>query len=63
MVRGAVVSGMNWAKGIAPDKENREKDDFYPTPRDGIDALLRVESFTGAIWEHGYTGKPELNWL
>lgn len=32
-------------------KEKREKDDFYPTPPDGTRALLRVEKFSGAIWE------------
>lgn len=37
--------------GVAIDAENREKDDFYPTPRDGIEALLAVETFTGPIWE------------
>lgn len=37
--------------GVAMDAENREKDDFYPTPREGIEALLSVEQFNGAIWE------------
>lgn len=36
---------------IARDPENRERDDFYATPRRGIEALLRVEKFDGAIWE------------
>lgn len=31
--------------------ELREKDDFYPTPPEGTEALLRVEKFEGAIWE------------
>lgn len=31
--------------------ELREKDDFYPTPPEGTEALLSVESFDGAIWE------------
>lgn len=30
---------------------DREKDDFYPTPPEATEALLRVESFEGAIWE------------
>lgn len=37
--------------GVAVDRENREKDDFYPTPPEGTEALLRVESFDGPIWE------------
>lgn len=36
---------------IIPDAENREKDDFYPTPPEGTQALLSVEHFTGPIWE------------
>lgn len=30
---------------------SRVKDDFYPTPARGIEALLSVESFDGPIWE------------
>lgn len=37
--------------GVAVDRENREKDDFYPTPPEGTEALLSVEAFTGPIWE------------
>lgn len=37
--------------GVAVDHENREKDDFYPTPPEGTRALLSVESFAGPIWE------------
>lgn len=37
--------------GVAVDRENREKDDFYPTPPEGTEALLRVEKFDGSIWE------------
>lgn len=37
--------------GVAVDHENREKDDFYPTPPEGIEALLSVERFVGPIWE------------
>lgn len=37
--------------GVAIDRENREKDDFYPTPPDATEALLNVETFTGSIWE------------
>lgn len=37
--------------GVAIDRENREKDDFYPTPLEATLALLSVEQFTGPIWE------------
>lgn len=36
--------------GYGP-KEFREKDDFYPTPPEGTEALLSVEKFDGPIWE------------
>ncbi len=29
----------------------RQKDDFYPTPREAVDALLRVETLPNDIWE------------
>ena len=47
----APSSGEAWARGISPDKANREKDDFYETPPEATRALLSVESFEGAIWE------------
>lgn len=37
--------------GVAIDRANREKDDFYPTPPEGTQALLSVEKFDGPIWE------------
>lgn len=37
--------------GVAVDHAAREKDDFYPTPPEGTEALLRVERFVGPIWE------------
>jgi hypothetical protein len=37
--------------GVGVDHENREKDDFYPTPPAAVEALLKVERFEGAIWE------------
>jgi hypothetical protein len=43
--------GAIWARSIAADPENREKDDFYPTPPSATEALLRAESFDGPIWE------------
>lgn len=39
-----------YVRGIIPSEE-REKDDFYPTPPAGTRALLAVEKFTGPIWE------------
>ena len=40
-----------WVQVIVPDAENREKDDFYPTPPRATEALLSVEKFDGPIWE------------
>ena len=37
--------------GVVVDRQNREKDDFYPTPPEATRALLEREQFTGAIWE------------
>jgi hypothetical protein len=48
------MSELSWSHrvtGVAVDRENREKDDFYPTPPEGTQALLAVERFEGAIWE------------
>lgn len=39
-----------YVAGIIPSEE-REKDDFYPTPPEGTRALLAVENFDGPIWE------------
>lgn len=33
------------------DDDGRPADDFYPTPPEATQALLRVESFDGPIWE------------
>ena len=35
----------------AHTQKEREKDDFYETPIEAVNALLSVESFTGEIWE------------
>lgn len=40
-----------YVRGVVPDPENRQRDDFYPTPPVGTEALLDVESFEGLIWE------------
>lgn len=37
--------------GVAIDRANREKDDFYPTPPEGVHGLLMKEQFNGDIWE------------
>jgi len=36
--------------GDAPHGD-RQADDFYPTPQIGTESLLRVEKFSGPIWE------------
>jgi hypothetical protein len=46
-----VILESHRSAGIAVDRENREKDDYYPTPPEATEALLRVERFQGAIWE------------
>ena len=40
-----------WAGSVIPDKANRERDDFYPTPPCAVKALLAREKFDGPIWE------------
>ena len=40
-----------YVRGIRPDSEKRDRDDFYETPPEGTEALLRVETFHGLIWE------------
>ncbi len=45
------ISQAHRLTGVAVDHALREKDDFYPTPPEGTEALLRVEQFDGSIWE------------
>lgn len=45
------ISKSHRVAGIAVDHKKQEKDHFYPTPPEATEALLRVEKFTGAIWE------------
>lgn len=45
------VTAASRATGVATDSANRERDDFYPTPPYATEALLKRESFDGAIWE------------
>lgn len=47
----SVISQAHRVTGAAVDHANREKDDFYPTPPEGTEALLRVETFAGPVWE------------
>ena len=44
-------SSKKYVHTIASDKINRARYDFYPTPSAATWALLKVESFTGRIWE------------
>jgi hypothetical protein len=46
-----VANAISYVRGIIPDAENRERDDFYPTPPRATKALLSVETFEGGIWE------------
>lgn len=45
------ANALAYVRGIIPDAVNRERDDFYPTPPRGTEALLSVERFDGPIWE------------
>lgn len=40
-----------YVRAVGADPENRERDDFYPTPPEATRALLAVERFDGSIWE------------
>ena len=48
---GSAKGAVAFVRGIAPDAENRERDDFYPTPPEATRALLDAEIFAGSIWE------------
>ena len=37
--------------GSSRNNGEREKDDFYPTPKYAVDELLKREVFNGNIWE------------
>lgn len=45
--RGAIA----FVRGITPDKANRQRDDFYPTPPEATRLFLDAEHFDGDIWE------------
>lgn len=40
------------ARNLAGSSSGRPEADFYPTPPDATEALLRNESFEGSIWEN-----------
>lgn len=44
-------AGVAYARQQTDDPVNREKDDFYPTWPGATEALLRVETFDGPVWE------------
>ncbi len=41
----------SYARANRVDHENQEKDHFYETPAWAVEALLKVERFSGLIWE------------
>jgi hypothetical protein len=45
------MANSSFLRSIIPDAVNRDQDDFYVTPRRGIEALLDVEKFDESIWE------------
>jgi hypothetical protein len=53
--RGAVLNRMKSdaarTRLLGHGQGAREKNDFYPTPLRGVEALLGVEKFSGAVWE------------
>ena len=46
-----MTAAVSYVRGIIPDSDNRQRDDFYPTPPKATRALLSVEKFVGNIWE------------
>lgn len=40
-----------YARGNRVDHEKQEKDHFYETPAEAVQALLKVEKFSGLCWE------------
>lgn len=47
----SVNAGLQRSRLIGANLGNREKDDFYSTPRSATEALLSVENFDGGVWE------------
>jgi hypothetical protein len=51
-VTAATTQSQRWVRGVIPDADNRERDDFYPTPPAATRALLAAEPpFLGTVWE------------
>lgn len=46
---GIERGALSYVHGIIPDAQNREPNDFYPTPPRSTRALLEVEDFDGEI--------------
>lgn len=46
-----VDTALKRAQSLVGSSEGRPDHDYYPTPPEATEALLRVESFTGSIWE------------
>ncbi len=38
-----------WVHGVASDRDNRQKDDWYATPPEAVRALVKAEQFEGEI--------------
>ena len=36
---------------VGSNPDGRPDNDYYPTPPEGTHGLMKVENFTGAIWE------------
>jgi hypothetical protein len=45
------VKRLRRAQSLVGTSEGRVEHDFYPTPPEATEALLRVEHFNGTIWE------------
>lgn len=46
-----VNAALKRAQSLVGTSEGRPEFEFYPTPPEATEALLRVESFTGTLWE------------
>lgn len=44
-------SAKSWAHSVSQDAAKRASADWYPTPPEATEALLRVEKFDGITWE------------
>lgn len=46
-----VANKLKRARSLVGDSEGRPEHDFYPTPANAVEDLLKVERFDGMIWE------------